>query len=932
MRLGLSLVWLEIGYFRISDLETMDPCRKHNQTKNGLIGGLIVSMPTLQFSRDALAEQGKAAQVPRFQPVLELTYHRKRPVKEGDFMAAVSDVNATKKLHITGKYKHGMDYGVAANGLSKRDALEFPDPFAVITVDAQQTATTSTIKRTLDPYWNEGFDESSVIAIQVLDQGKIEEPDQGFLGAVNICVRDHIDIHSEGREMLTLNLEGSNDNFVVHGKLTVCLSTDTNMPNPNLGVSQAVAALEGLDLSASTSTIGDTRSIGDTSDILSPASASVSSPPAASTLEHSDSLRSSHPANATSPAITNLNSISSPATNAATDAAATSANAQAVNDTRKFNPYEDQHGPLPPGWGRWIDHLGRTYYVDHNTQTTTWDRPSNNQTANTQAQQDTDTANRRIPADDLLGTASSSRSGGATPATGGATAVVGANGPQTTTGSGPLPAGWEERHSLEGRPYYVDHNTRTTTWVDPRRQALVRTLGPDGNEVTVQRQPISQLGPLPSGWEMRLTSTARVYFVDHNTKTTTWDDPRLPSSLDQSVPQSKRDFYRKLIYFRSQREMRSQPGNCQIKVRRNHIFKDSYADIMRQPPSDLKQRVMIVFDGEDGLGLSRSVETICLLLSLSPYPSKLCSESFMLLSHEIFRPSHSLFEYSAADSNTLQINPSSAMNPEHLDHFKFIGRVIGLAIFHRQFLDANFTTGFYKMILKRKTTLSDLESVDAELQRHMTWILENNITNIVNETFTMTEDRSGEIVTIDLKPNGADIPVTEENKKEYVEAVIEHRIVRRVKEQFDALMSGFSEIIPQELISVFNERELELLIGGISEIDVDNWEEHTLYRGYERNDEVIRWFWQIIRSWPTERRSRLLQFATGMSRIPFGGFKALRSPSGPQRFTIGGTGGPSKSLPTSYPPFHRIDFPPYEDYDTLERQLLVAIGGASTRK
>ncbi|KAF8327237.1 uncharacterized protein EI90DRAFT_2886728, partial [Cantharellus anzutake] len=75
-----------------------------------------------------------------------------------------------------------------ANGLSKRDALEFPDPFAVITVDAEQTATTSIIKRTLDPYWNEGFDvrESSVIAIQVLDQGKIDEPDQGFLGVVNI--------------------------------------------------------------------------------------------------------------------------------------------------------------------------------------------------------------------------------------------------------------------------------------------------------------------------------------------------------------------------------------------------------------------------------------------------------------------------------------------------------------------------------------------------------------------------------------------------------------------------------------------------------------------------------------------------------------------------------------------------------------------------
>jgi E3 ubiquitin-protein ligase NEDD4 len=155
-------------------------------------------------------------------------------------------------------------------------------------------------------------------------------------------------------------------------------------------------------------------------------------------------------------------------------------------------------------------------------------------------------------------------------------------------------------------------------------------MGPNGNNLTVQPQSVSQLGPLPSGWEMRLTSTARVYFVDHNTKTTTWDDPRLPSSLDQNVPQYKRDFRRKLIYFRSQPALRPSPGQCHVKVRRTHIFEDSYAEIMRQTPNDLKKRLMIKFDGEDGLdygGLSR--------------------EFFFLLSHEMFNPFYCLFEYSA---------------------------------------------------------------------------------------------------------------------------------------------------------------------------------------------------------------------------------------------------------------------------------------------
>lgn len=159
----------------------------------------------------------------------------------------------------------------------------------------------------------------------------------------------------------------------------------------------------------------------------------------------------------------------------------------------------------------------------------------------------------------------------------------------------------------EGRPYFVDHNTRTTTWVDPRRNQFVRIYGASSNSSTVQQLP-SALGPLPSGWEMRLTNTARVYFVDHNTKTTTWDDPRLPSSLDQNVPQYKRDFRRKLIYFRSQPALRILPGQVPIKVRRDHIFEDSYAEIMRQSPQELKKRLMVKFEGEDGLdygGLSR---------------------------------------------------------------------------------------------------------------------------------------------------------------------------------------------------------------------------------------------------------------------------------------------------------------------------------------
>ncbi|KIY51114.1 HECT-domain-containing protein [Fistulina hepatica ATCC 64428] len=836
---------------------------------------------------------------------------------------------------------------VAADGLSKRDVFRLPDPFAVVTVDAEQTNTTSVIKKTLNPYWNESFDitvkDSSVVAVQIFDQRKFKRRDQGFLGVVNVRVSDVLDLELGGHQMLTLDLKKSNDNLVVHGKLIIYLSTNVSQPITNPGPSQVAGlntALADMGLNAASSPTGSTSNlalpVANTSSPLSRTSSSHATG-AEATGSPTATIPSPNPSSTATPeseqhlnptpAQISSSPSSRPTTSSGAQQSASSTTTQAIpptspgqaavavnNQMRNFNPNVDQYGPLPSGWERRIDPLGRTYYVDHNTRSTTWNRPSSNAVVNTTVQDSETNAardqhSRRILADDLLeaNTTGSSGYNATSPTGGGATAVISANNNTTTAGSGSLPNGWEERYTPEGRPYYVDHNTRTTTWVDPRRQTIIRVMGPNGQGSALQPQTISQLGPLPSGWEMRLTSTARVYFVDHNTKTTTWDDPRLPSTLDANVPQYKRDFRRKLIYFRSQPAMRAQPGNCQIKIRRNHIFEDSYAEIMRQTPNDLKKRLMIKFDGEDGLdygGLSR--------------------EFFFLLSHEMFNPFYCLFEYSAHDNYTLQINPASGVNPEHLNYFKFIGRCLGLGIFHRRFLDAYFIVSFYKMILKKKVTLADLESVDAELYRGMTWMLENDITDIIDETFTTTEERFGEMVTIELKPGGAEVPVTEENKKEYVDLIVDYRISKRVKEQFEAFMSGFSELIPLDLITVFDERELELLIGGMSEIDVDDWTKFTDYRGYEMNDEVIQWFWKCVRSWPPERKSRLLQFATGTSRIPVNGFKDLQGSDGPRRFTIEKSGDPSQ-LPKSHTCFNRIDLPPYKDYASLEHKLTLAV-------
>lgn len=132
-----------------------------------------------------------------------------------------------------------------------------------------------------------------------------------------------------------------------------------------------------------------------------------------------------------------------------------------------------------------------------------------------------------------------------------------------------------------------------------------------------------------------------------------------------------------------------------------------------------------------------------------------------------------------------------------------------------------------------------------------------------------------------------------------VRLLTEWKIKKRVEEQFNAFITGFNELIPADLVNVFDERELELLIGGIADIDVDDWKKHTDYRGYQESDQVVQDFWKVIRTWDAEQKSRLLQFATGTSRIPVNGFKDLQGSDGPRRFTIE-KAGEINALPKSH--------------------------------
>ncbi|XP_067339248.1 E3 ubiquitin-protein ligase NEDD4-like isoform X8 [Channa argus] len=601
---------------------------------------------------------------------------------------------------------------------------------------------------------------------------------------------------------------------------------------------------------------------------------------------------------------------------------------------------------LPPGWEERKDAKGRTYYVNHNNRTTTWTRPIVQLTedgASTSAAA-SGGASALVPAS----TPSSSNNASnnhlhepqvrrprslSSPTVTLSTPMEGTNNiqvrravkdtfsnpqsPQPSPYSSPksqhktqqsfLPPGWEMRIAPNGRPFFIDHNSRTTTWEDPRLKYPVHMRNKNSMEP-------GDLGPLPPGWEERVHTDGRTFYIDHNTKNTQWEDPRLqsPAITGPAVPYS-REFKQKYDYFRKKLKKPADiPNRFEMKLHRNNIFEESYRRIMSlKRPDVLKARLWIEFELEKGLdygGVAR--------------------EWFFLLSKEMFNPYYGLFEYSATDNYTLQINPNSGLcNEDHLSYFKFIGRVAGMAVFHGKLLDGFFIRPFYKMMLGKQISLKDMESVDSEYYNSLKWILENDPTEL-DLRFCIDEDNFGQTYQVDLKPSGSDMVVTNENKKEYIDLVIQWRFVNRVQKQMNAFLEGFTELIQIDLIKIFDENELELLMCGLGDVDVNDWRQHTVYKnGYCPNHPVIQWFWKVVLLMDAEKRIRLLQFVTGTSRVPMNGFAELYGSNGPQLFTIEQWGTPDK-LPRAHTCFNRLDLPTYESFEDLREKLLMAVENA----
>eukprot|EP00522_Entomoneis_paludosa_P006427 CAMPEP_0172452508 /NCGR_PEP_ID=MMETSP1065-20121228/10146_1 /TAXON_ID=265537 /ORGANISM="Amphiprora paludosa, Strain CCMP125" /LENGTH=787 /DNA_ID=CAMNT_0013204573 /DNA_START=227 /DNA_END=2590 /DNA_ORIENTATION=- len=385
--------------------------------------------------------------------------------------------------------------------------------------------------------------------------------------------------------------------------------------------------------------------------------------------------------------------------------------------------------------------------------------------------------------------------------------------------------------------------------------------------------------------------------------------------------ESKADWFKKTC---AQLAVEWNEGHMRINVRREHLLEDSVDAVMSLNRKDLRKMWRFEFIGEAGIdagGLAR--------------------EWFHLVSKEIFDPDMGFWLSSESNQMLMEVNPASKMiHSDYLVYYRFLGRVMGKAMFDGQLVAGHMVPFIYKHMLGWPISFKDLKVYDEDYYSNLQQVKQladtgEDVEMILCMDFTTTVDILGDKQDVELVPGGADKPVTNDNYTEYFEACLKYRMMDRIKPQLNELMLGFFDVIPEPLLTVFDYQELELIMCGLPKIDMKDWREHTEYSGdYEQVGEdypACVWFWEVVDSFDQEMKARLLQFVTGTSGVPSRGFAVLQGNDGNVRkFTIHGVSVGTCLYPRAHTCFNRIDLPSYETKDDLEEKLKLAVTMVAT--
>lgn len=244
-----------------------------------------------------------------------------------------------------------------------------------------------------------------------------------------------------------------------------------------------------------------------------------------------------------------------------------------------------------------------------------------------------------------------------------------------------------------------------------------------------------------------------------------------------------------------------------------------------------------------------------------------------------FNPERGVFTATAGGL----VHPSSGGGDSHegIMLLELIGMMVGKGLYEGLLQEVQLAPFFAKALLGIPRTLDDLPSLDPELHRSLVQVLryDGEVADLCLD-WTVQEECFGAVVTHELRPNGANVEVTNENRLGYVHAVADFHLNRRSRNANNAFLRGLSRIVAPGWLQLFGVRELSLLMsGGDADVDTEDLRRHTVYSGgYSKDSRSVAMFWEAVTGFSPEERRALLKFVTSSARPPVQGFRHLHPP------------------------------------------------------
>ncbi len=337
-----------------------------------------------------------------------------------------------------------------------------------------------------------------------------------------------------------------------------------------------------------------------------------------------------------------------------------------------------------------------------------------------------------------------------------------------------------------------------------------------------------------------------------------------------------------------------------LEVDREHILQQTIAQVASATDLAYKIRLKVKFMGEEGVDEGGPRQEFLLLLTSCLFDINLGM-------------------WDEVGDNQLWFNKDCSWND---DAYTLVGIILGLAIYNGALVDVSFPQVMYRKLLGLPLGFEDL--YDEDVRNGLRKLLDYDDNNsdmeeVFSLNFEVNWQSFGEMVSVELKPGGKDIPVTSENVVEYVKLFVKWALVDSVRRQFDLFKAGFDRVMRDTSISLLQPEELEDIVVGTKELNIGALKSVTKYEGgYDANTPVVRFFWRFMNEADLITHQKVLKFVTGSKSAPIGGLEKVP-------FRIQRAGPDSSSLPTASTCFSVLLLPEYSTYEKLCNRLSIAV-------